>query len=90
MTTKYVCDKCNQLMTFDDDKYVVMNVGAGRQDGTFEQNKMNDLCPKCYREVDDFINGAGPEINDVETATDYLKESGYVVYKPEKRTRRIK
>jgi hypothetical protein len=79
-------------MDFEDDKYVVMNMGAGRSDMNFESNKVGDLCPNCWMEVSVFIDeGLKPdkpkpvEFTDVERARQFLRDEGYVVYKPTKR-----
>lgn len=46
-------------MDYQDDKFVTMNVGAGRMEGSYESNKQMDLCPKCYAEVERFVS-SGP------------------------------
>jgi hypothetical protein len=72
-------------MTFEDDKYVILNLGAGRQEQGFENNKVDDLCPACYRDVEEFIEGDAEtkeQFSDVERAQSFLKEQGYVSYKP--------
>jgi rubredoxin len=60
MTTKYQCDRCGRIMDYEDDKMVIMNFGAGREGGTYEQNKMDDLCPMCYEEVRKFMTTGFP------------------------------
>jgi hypothetical protein len=88
MTSVYKCNRCGGIMSFEDSKYVILNLGAGRQDEGFENNKVDDLCPACYDKIEDFIeNGEtvqeaiGPT-DQVEEAKKTLKEFGFVVYKP--------
>ena len=54
MTTKYECNRCGGLMDFTDDKYIVVNVGAGREDPNPE-NKTADICPNCWVAVASFL-----------------------------------
>ena len=56
MTTVYQCNRCKDVMHFEDDKYVILNVGAGHEGQTFEGNKTGDLCPNCHEAVQTFIN----------------------------------
>ena len=74
-------------MTYEDDKYCVMNLGAGRQDVGFEGNKVADICPSCWLgEVDEFIeSGVNPKtkinFEDEQVAIRFLKGRNYAVYK---------
>ena len=75
-------------MTFEDDKFVILNLGAGRQEQGFENNKVDDLCPDCYQVVEEFIQGGKevkPEFYEVDVAKQFLKDNGYVTYKAKKR-----
>lgn len=42
-------------MDFDDEKSVVIAVGAGHGGGGVESNKQMDLCPQCFTEVEKFV-----------------------------------
>jgi hypothetical protein len=83
MVTVYQCNKCGETMTFDEDKYVILNLGAGRQEAGFENNKVDDLCPKCYEEVERFITGeeSNQRPYNIAEAQSFLREQGYVSYK---------
>jgi hypothetical protein len=70
-------------MTFDEDKFVILNLGAGRQEAGFENNKVDDLCPKCYQDVEQFIIGEEPSQRpySIPDAQSFLREQGYISYK---------
>jgi hypothetical protein len=80
-------------MTFDDDKYVLMSMGAGHQNMGFENQKVADLCPECYNTIEDYINNKEERHTfslpySIEQAQKFLKEQGYIVYKPTKKGER--
>jgi hypothetical protein len=89
MVTVYQCNRCGETMTFDEDKYVILNLGAGRQEAGFENNKVDDLCPKCYIEVEEFITDKEPAERQMslEQMIKFMKENNYVVYKPKPKKR---
>jgi hypothetical protein len=83
LTSVYKCNRCGEIMTFDEDKFVILNLGAGRQEGGFENNKVDDLCPDCYASVENFIQGieANPKPYNIAEAQSFLREQGYISYK---------
>ena len=79
-------------MTFEDDKYIILNVGGGHN-GASPDDKTADLCPTCHIEVQHFIT-EGPTVkqqisfSDERVAMRYLIGKGYVVYKKPKYDKR--
>ncbi len=48
MVTVYKCDRCGEVMDFDDERSVILSNPS--------KEKVDDLCPKCFMEVNDFIH----------------------------------